>query len=377
MASKRDYYEILGVDRTAGGDDVKRAYRRLALKYHPDNYKGDKAEGEGLFKEVSEAYEVLSDPPKRQQYDKFGHEGLKGAGLHDFSSMGFGDIFSMFEDIFSGMGMRGGGQHRTDRGYDLEAEVVLTLEEVATGADPTLEYQRVDFCETCSGGGSEPGHEPDRCDTCGGYGQVQQQVQSFFGVSVRVQPCGRCKGTGKIVTHPCKTCDGSGRVRKKRTLTVHVPPGVRDGQAMRVRGEGEAAQTGSARGDLHIYIRVKEHPMLARRNDDLICQVPISFSVAALGGTVQVPTLVGPEDVDVPAGTQNGDVITIKDRGLPSPRNGRQGNQHVLVYVEVPKKLTDTQEDLLRQLAETEEAHVTPQRKSFLEKLKDTFGLSD
>ncbi|MHC4985807.1 MAG: molecular chaperone DnaJ, partial [Planctomycetota bacterium] len=316
MPSKRDYYEVLGVDRSIGGDEVKRAYRKLALKYHPDNYMGDKAEGEALFKEVSEAYEVLSDPAKRQRYDQFGHEGLRGAGLHDFSSMGFGDIFSMFEDIFSGMGFAGGGGRRTQRGYDLETEIELALEDVATGAESTLEFERVDACDTCGGNGSAPGTTPERCADCGGYGQVQQQVQSIFGMSVRLQPCRQCGGKGVIITDACDACDGAGRARKQRMLTIHVPPGVRDGQVIRLRGEGEPNSDNTHRGDLHVYVRVKDHPLLVRRNDDLICQVPISYSQAALGGSIEVPTLAGPESVDVPAGTQNGDVITLKGRGL-------------------------------------------------------------
>ena len=374
MAKKRDYYEVLGMDRSAGDDEIKRAYRKLALKYHPDNYKGDKAEGEGLFKEISEAYEVLSDSNKRQRYDQFGHQGLRGMGVHDFSSMGFGDIFSMFEDIFSGMGFAT-GQPRTQRGLDLETEIELSLEDVATGAESTLEFERIDACDGCQGTGSKPGTVPDRCSACGGYGQVQQQVQSLFGLSVRSMPCPKCKGKGTLITDPCTECDGTGRERQKRVLTVRVPPGVSDGQVIRLRGEGEPNAGNTARGDLHVYLRVKEHPMLVRRRDDLICQVPIAFSLAALGGSVEVPTLAGPEQADVPPGTQNGDVITLKGRGLPSPGTSRTGDQHVVVFIEVPKKLSKKQKQLLAEFAETEDTHVTPQRKSFVAKLKETFGL--
>ncbi|MHC4562793.1 MAG: DnaJ C-terminal domain-containing protein, partial [Planctomycetota bacterium] len=253
--------------------------------------------------------------------------------------------------------------------------VELTLEDVAAGADPTLEFERVDLCDTCGGNGCKPGSQPKRCDACGGYGQVQQQVQSIFGLSVRVQPCRQCNGKGSTVTDPCKSCDGTGRAKKRRVLTVHIPPGVHDGQVVRVRGEGEPNQANTSRGDMHVYVQVKEHAMLARRDSDLICQVPIAYSLAALGGSVEVPTLAGSEEIDVPAGTQNGDVITLKGRGLPSPRTGRKGHQQVVVYVEVPKKLTDTHKKLLRELAEIDQANVTPQRKSFLDKLKETFGL--
>ena len=377
MASKRDYYEVLGVGRDAAADEIKRAYRKLALKYHPDNYKGDKAEGETKFKELAEAYEVLSDSSKRQRYDRFGHEGLRGAGVHDFSSMGFGDIFSMFNDIFGGMGFSGGAAAGVQRGLDLETQVEVTLEQVATGADQTLEFERLDLCDTCSGSGAKPGTSPKRCETCGGYGQVQQQMQGFFGVSVRIIPCPDCSGRGRIVSDPCKDCRGSGRRKKQRVLTVHIPAGIRDGQVVRARGEGEPSADGTSRGDLHVYVRVAEHPLLARRGDDLVCRVPITFTQAAIGGKAPVPTLAGQETVDVPAGTQNGDVITLKKRGLPSLRTGQPGNQYVQIFVEIPRKLTQKQRELLQKYAETEdgeefrEAHT--EQKSFFDKLKDYF----
>ena len=376
MAEKRDYYEILGVGRNAGAEEIKRAYRKGALKYHPDNYRGDKAEAEKKFKELAEAYEVLSDPVKRRRYDQYGHEGLRGAGVHDFSTMGFGDIFSMFDDIFGQMGFGGARaeRHAADRGYDLETQVELTLEEVATGTDQTLEFERMDMCEACGGSGAKRGTTPQRCETCGGYGQVQQQVPGFFGVSVRITTCPKCRGKGNRITDPCPDCRGTGRVRKKRILTVHIPAGVRDGQVMRIPGEGEPGERGTSRGDLHCYVRVKPHTMLVRRGDDVICQVPISFSQAALGGSVEVPTLAGLEQIDIPAGTQNGDVIKLGRRGLSAPGSSRTGNQLVQVFVEVPRKLTKKQHELLEAYAQTEEDHITPQRKSFFEKLKECFG---
>ena len=373
MSRKRDYYDVLGVSRDAGANDIKRAYRKGALKYHPDNYPGDKAEGEKKFKELAEAYEVLSDPQKRQQYDRFGHEGLRGAGVHDFSNMGFGDIFSMFEDIFSGIGFTSRAT-RVDRGYDLETQVELTLEKVLTGVEETLEFERMDFCDTCSGSGSRPGSTPARCNTCGGYGQVQQQVPGFFGVSIRVTTCPQCKGKGAVITDPCGDCRGSGRRRKKRVLTIHIPAGVRDGQVVRVRGEGEPGQTGVRRGDLHCYVRVRPHPFLVRRGDDLHCQVPITFSQAALGGRIEVPTLAGPEEVQIAPGTQNGQTIALRRRGLPSPRTGRLGDQYVQVFIEVPRRLTKRQRELLEEYAGTEEANVSEQRKSFFDKLKEYFA---
>ncbi len=376
MAQKRDYYEVLGVSRQADGDEIKRAYRKGALKYHPDNYKGDKTEAEAKFKELAEAYEVLSDPAKRRRYDQFGHAGLRGAGLHDFSSMGFGDIFSMFEDIFSGMGF-GQAARTAQRGYDLEAEIEISLEEVAAGVDHTLEFRRMDVCDTCSGSGAKPGTKPQKCSTCGGYGQVRRQVPGFFGVSIQVSQCPQCRGRGVTVTDPCPHCEGSGRKEKTRTLKVHVPAGVHSGQIIRIRGEGEPGRTATARGDLHCYVRVREHPLFQRRGDDLICQVPVTFAQAALGGTVEVPTLWGPEEVRIPPGTQNGDVITLKKRGLPSGRTAKKGNQLIRIMVEVPKKLTRRQRELLGELADTEKSTpdgATPQRKNFLEKLKDYFA---
>ena len=372
---KRDYYEVLGVDRGAGADAIKSAYRRGALKFHPDNYKGDKAKGEKKFKELAEAYEVLSDSVKRKRYDQFGHAGLRGAGMHDFSSMGFGDIFSMFEDIFGGGGFGSRGDGRAaDRGYDLETQIEVTLDQVANGAEKALEFDRMDICDTCGGSGAKEGTKPAKCETCGGYGEVRQQTPGFFGMSVRITTCPQCRGRGKKITDPCKDCGGTGRLRKKRALTVRIPPGIRDGQVVRMRGEGEPGRSGTSRGDLHCYVRVIEHPMLARRGDDLVCAVPIAFSVAALGGKIDVPTLAGSERLDVPAGTQNLDVIVLKRQGLPSMQTGRRGDQHVQVFVEVPKKLTAEQRELLEKFGKTEDANITPQRKGFFEKLKDCFG---
>ncbi len=387
VAQKRDYYDVLGVSRTAGAEEIKRAYRRLAIKYHPDNAKGDKAEAETRFKELAEAYEVLSDPAKRQQYDQFGHEGLRGAGVHDFSSMGAGDIFSMFEEIFGGMGGMGGmggrggfgGRTRRaeQRGYDLETTVALTLEEVARGVTKTIEFERTDFCDTCSGSGAKPGTAPIPCKTCGGRGQVQQAVQGFFGASVRIVTCPECHGRGQTVEHPCPTCHGTGRVRKKRIVTVQIPAGVHEGQVVRLRGEGEPGRVGGTRGDLHCYVHIREHPLLTRRGNDLVCQVPIAFSQAALGGSIKVPTLDGPEKLQVPPGAQHGDVFTLSGRGLPDIRTRRKGDLLVQVTIEVPRKLSKRQRELLRQYAETEEADVQPAKKSFLDKLAQYFGASD
>ncbi|MCY2929579.1 MAG: molecular chaperone DnaJ [Planctomycetota bacterium] len=363
MPEKRDYYEVLGVERNATDEDIKRAYRKGALKHHPDNAQGDKAQAETKFKELAEAYEVLHDPDKRQRYDRYGHAGLRGAGVHDFSSMGFGDIFSMFNDIFSGMGFSGRGESAGQRGYDLETEVELTLEEVAAGVERTLEFERMDLCETCSGSGAKPG----------GYGQVQQQVAGFFGVSVRITACPACKGRGSTVKDPCPHCRGVGRARKHRVVKVRIPAGVQEGQVVRVSGEGEPGPNNDTRGDLHCYVRVAAHPLLARRGDDLICQAPVPFSLAALGGKLEVPTLAGPEEIEVPAGIQNGEVVALRGRGLPNLRSARKGDQLVQVFIEVPRKITKKQREILSALAETDNVEISPQRKTFMDKLKDTF----
>jgi molecular chaperone DnaJ len=374
MPTKRDYYEILSLERAAGADDIRRAYRRLALKFHPDNVKGDaaaKKQSEDKFKEMAEAYEVLRDPDTRQRYDQFGHEGLRGAGVHDFSGMGFGDIFSMFEDILGGMGGAGGGHGRSRRrGYDLETEVELTLQDVVAGVDRTLEFERLETCGTCNGSGAKPGTMPKRCGTCGGYGQVEAGG-GFFRM---VRTCPACGGAGQVVSEPCPACHGAGRQKKSRKLTVHVPAGVEEGQAVRVRGEGEAGEPGAGRGDLLCYVRVKEHAFLARHGRDLLCQVPISFSQAALGASVEVPTLAGKEQVMVPPGTQHGEPVRLRGRGLPDIRDSRRGDQIVQFLIEVPKRLTRRQQELLRELAASEDVDVTPARKGFFDKLKKHFG---
>ncbi len=368
MAQKRDYYEVLNVPPTAGADQVKRAYRRLALKYHPDNYKGDKADAEQRFKELAEAYEVLSDPQKRQLYDRYGHEGLRGAGLHDFSSIDPRDILSMFEDIF-GFGARRG--RTTQRGYDLETEVELTLEEVAAGVDRTLEFERMDYCDDCHGSGAKPGTSPVRCSTCGGYGQVETSGGVFFRMR---RTCPKCRGAGKIITDPCPRCRGSGQGKKKRVLTVHVPAGVHEGQIVRMRGEGEPGERGGLRGDLRCYVRIKPHPFLVRDANHLICRVPVSFAQAALGANVEVPTLAGTEEVAVPPATQHGDTVRIKRRGLPDVRSGRNGDQIVQFLIEVPRKLSKKHQELLRELNRTEDVKTLPHKKEFYEKVKKYFG---
>jgi len=379
VATKRDYYEILGVPRDASPEEIKRAYRRAALKYHPDRNPND-PEAERKFKEAAEAYEVLSDPEKRARYDRYGHAGLEGAGVHDFSGMDIRDIFSMFEDIFGvgdildafGFGSR--SRRGPRKGADLELTLELTLEEVAKGADKTIEFTRLDYCERCGGTGAEPGSGMRTCPTCGGYGQVEQATG--FGVLIGrvVSTCPTCRGAGRLPGRKCKTCGGKGLRPKQRILTVHIPPGIQDGQSVRIRGEGEPGEEGGPRGDVYCRVRVRPHPFLERHGNDLLLRLPISFTQAALGAEIEVPTLYGKAAVRIPPGTQHGEIIRLPGQGLPDVRTGRLGDQIVQVQVEIPRKLTKRQEQLLREFAETEDNNVLPESKGFLERLKDYFG---
>jgi molecular chaperone DnaJ len=372
---KRDYYEVLSVAKTASGDEIKRAYRRLAMKYHPDRADGDKTEAEMRFKECAEAYEVLSDDEKRRRYDQHGHAGVHGQ--HDFSHMDVGDIFSMFDDIFGGAfgGFRGqgggGGRARQSRGFDLETQVELTLAEVATGAEKTIEFEKQDTCENCKGTGAKAGTQPIVCPQCGGQGRIAQQ--GFGGMFRMVTTCPNCRGRGSVVKEHCVHCHGTGKQQRKRVVTVKIPAGVHEGQAVRIAGEGEPGDPGMPPGDLHCYIAVKPHPVFSRHNNDLVCQVPISFTQAALGGVIEVPTLKGTEKLDIPAGSQHGEVFKMKGRGLPDIRSYRNGDEIVQILIEIPKKLTARQQELLREFADTEDNDVMPQKRGFLDKLKDVF----
>lgn len=366
--AKRDYYEVLGVSRQASAEEIKKAYRRAAHKHHPDRNAGD-PEAERRFKECAEAFEVLSDPAKKERYDRFGHEGLSGAGLHDFSHMNVGDIFSMFEDIFAGFG--GGGRGRRERGAHLEAEVEITLAEVATGTERLLEFSRRDLCDACHGSGAAPGTRRRTCDTCGGYGQVEQATGfgSIFGRVVTT--CPSCRGAGSTIATPCPACRGSGRVVRERAVKVQIPAGIEDGQAVRVRGEGEPGADGSARGDLHVNVHVKPHPFFERHRSDLVCRMPISFTQAALGTVVEVPTIDGRAELKIPAGTQHGQAFRLRGQGLPSLRGGGRGDEIVQVMIEIPTRLNREQERLLREFARTEDASVLPESRGFFEKLRE------
>lgn len=377
MATQRDYYEILQVERTASGDEIKRSYRKMAMRYHPDRNPGDK-ESESKFKECAEAYEVLSDAEKRRRYDQFGHAGMKGQSGHDFGSMNAQDIFSMFDDIFGGSfgggrsrGGRGGGA-RAARGYDLETVTAITLADVLNGCEAEIEFTRQDTCDTCAGTGGKPGTEPVACVTCGGAGQVQQQ--GFGGMFRMVTACPSCGGAGKSYRDKCPGCSGSGRQPKKVELRVRIPAGIREGQAVRVAGEGEPGTKGGPRGDLHVVVRVEQHELFTREEDHLVLRMPVTFAQAALGATLTVPTLEGEHELTLPAGTQHADLFRIKSSGLPNLRSGKRGDLIVAALLEVPKKLNRKQKELLRAYAETEDHAVLPENKTFWDKIKQYIG---
>ncbi len=379
MPTTRDYYEILGVERSADTEEIKRAYRRLAMKHHPDRNPGD-TEAETKFKEAAEAYEVLSDAEKRSVYDRYGHQGLRGTPGHDFRSMNVDDIFSMFQDIFGGGMAGGGGRTRggVPRGFDLETEVSLTLAEVASGTERDVEFTRMDVCETCAGSGAKPGSKPETCQTCAGHGKVQQA--GLGGMFRMVTTCPACRGRGSVVRDKCADCRGGGRVPKARTLSVKIPPGIHEGQAVRIQGEGEpppaeVSPSGEGvRGSLHVVVRVKEHEFFHRDGDNLVLELPIGFSQATLGAEVEVPSLDGKADLRIPKGTQHGAIFRISGKGLPNLRSGRKGDLIVGVKIEIPRKLSSKQEKLLREFAETEDAKVLPESHGFFDRLKNFLG---
>jgi molecular chaperone DnaJ len=375
MTTQRDYYEVLGVERTASVDEIKRAYRRLAMKYHPDRNPGD-AEAELKFKECAEAFEVLSDADKRQRYDRYGHEGLRGTGMHDFRTMDPNDIASMFEDLFGDLGFgsffggRSRGRGGSRRGFDLETSIEVALKDVLTGTSTQVQFTRQDLCEKCGGSGAKPGTSPQVCGTCGGQGRVAMR-QGFFQM---VRTCPTCEGQGKVVRDRCTECRGTGRSPRARTLEIKVPPGIGDGNVIRIAGEGEPGQQGGPRGDLHVVVRVKPHKLFERHGDDLVMRTPITFSQAALGARLRVPTLDDEAELVIDSGTQHGQTRALAGHGLPNLRTGRRGDLIVQMLIEIPKKLTAKQESLLREFAATEDYDVLPQSKGFWDKVKGMIG---
>ena len=358
---KRDYYEILSVSRDCGDEEIKKSYRKLALKFHPDRNPGDK-DAEESFKEAAEAYDVLRDPEKRQIYDRFGHEGLAGTGFRGFS--GFEDIFSSFGDIFEGFfgfGSRG-GRTRARQGKSLRYDMELALEDAFHGKEEEITFHRLEACRTCNGSGAAPGSDPQTCGTCQGRGQVVQS-QGFFQVSTT---CPACHGQGEIISDPCPDCRGGGKIRVEKSINVKIPPGVDTGSQLRLRGEGESGEYGGPPGDLFVVIHVSEHPFFAREEENLICQIPISFVQAALGDTLTIPILGEKEghELVIPQGTQPGEVIKISGKGMASLRGYRKrGDLYVKIIVKIPEKTTPQQRELLEALAETEKLTLSDKRK--------------
>ncbi|PSR23632.1 MAG: molecular chaperone DnaJ [Sulfobacillus acidophilus] len=375
--AKRDYYEVLGVSRGASADEIKRAFRKLAAKYHPDANPGDH-QAEERFKEINEAYQVLSDPEKRARYDQFGQagaDGFAGAGAADFGfggfTNGFGDIFDMF---FGGSG----GQTRRngpERGPDLRYDLTVTLEEVATGTEKDIKIVREETCSRCHGNQAEPGTRIETCPDCRGRGEVERISESFLGRVRRIEPCPRCRGTGRLIPHTCKACAGHGVVRAEKRLTVKVPPGVDETTRLRVQGEGAAGRRGGGPGDLIVFIHVAKHDRLRREGDDLWLDLPIGFAQAALGTELVVEGLGGQrETVHIPPGTEIGTVLRVPKAGLPRLGSSARGNLNVRVVVSVPTHLTPKEREILRTWAQVRGEEVLPEDKGLLRKMKDALG---
>lgn len=354
MTDKRDYYEVLGISRNATAEDIKRAYRTLARQHHPDVNKAPEAEHR--FKEINEAYEVLSDANKRRTYDSYGHAAFNGgsgpAGFGGFGgggagAAGFGDIFDMFFGAGAGRTAQG-----PIEGDDIRVDVELTLEDVVSGAERTVQYHRLESCDVCYGTGARAGTKPETCPACRGAGVVRHTQNSILGTFSTTTTCGRCRGEGKIIGSPCAQCSGRGRVRKIVEQTINIPPGVDNGTRMRLSGQGDAGQRGGDPGDLYVMIFVRQHEIFERRGNDLYCEVPISFATAALGGRTTVPVVGGTDDLQIPEGTQTGSSFRLRDRGVPDVNGRGRGDLHVVVKVQVPPRLSPEQKLLLKQFAE-------------------------
>jgi len=378
MNGKRDYYEILGVGRNVSQDEIKRAYRRLARQYHPDVNPGDKA-AEERFKEINEAYEVLSDAEKRARYDRFGHAGLQGSGFGDFTGFGgfgpFGGIDEIFESFFGAARPRAAARHAPRRGADLRYDLTITFEEAVFGCEKELEIPRYETCPHCRGSGAEPGTTPTRCPQCNGTGEVRRVQQSILGSFVNVTTCPRCRGEGEIVTTPCSECRGQKRVRVTRRLTVKIPPGVDTGTQIRLASEGEAGIYGGPAGNLYVVLNVQPHQYFRRQDNDIIVELAINVAQAALGDKIKVPTLDGEEELVIPAGTQTGKVFRLRGKGVPYLRRNGRGDQLVIVQVSIPAKLTSEQKKLFKELSKTLGREVIPQEeKGLLNHLREVLG---
>ena len=375
--SKRDYYEVLGVNKNASDDEIKKAFRKMARKYHPDVNR-DKPEAEAKFKEVNEAYEVLSNADRRGQYDQMGHAAFDGSGgAGGFGGFGggggggFNDIFDMFFGGQSGFGGRHAGP---EKGSDLRYDMEIAFEQAAFGVETEIQIPRTEDCKKCSGSGAAPGTHAETCGQCKGTGQVQVAQNTPFGRMINTRTCDRCNGEGKIVQSPCKECHGQGKVRAKRKIKVKIPAGVDNGSRLRVSNEGEAGARGGPAGDLYVYIFVKGHKLFTREGSEVICEVPISFVQATLGDEIEVPTLDGKVKLKITEGTQSGTVFRLKEKGIPHLRGNGRGDQHVRVKVLTPQKLNDKQRELLQEFAKASGENINQEQKNFFKKVKDIFG---
>jgi len=371
--SKRDYYEVLGVNRDASEEEIKKAYRKLAMKYHPDR-NPDNPKAEECFKEAKEAYETLSDGQKRAAYDQYGHAAFEAGGMGGGNPFGAGaagfDFGDIFGDIFGG---GRGGRSQAQRGADLRYNLEITLEEAAHGTVKQIRIPVMEECETCHGSGAKPGTSASTCQTCGGHGQVRMQ-QGFFSIQ---QTCPRCHGSGKQISSPCGTCHGSGRVKKQKTLEIKIPAGIDSGMRLRHSGHGEAGSYGAPHGDLYVEIHIKPHNVFERDGDDLHCEMPISFTTAALGGEIEIPTLDGAARIKIPPETQSGKIFRLRGKGIKNMRTHEHGDLHCHVIVETPVNLTERQKELLREfeeISQRDSARHNPRAKSWMSKVKEFFG---
>lgn len=380
MSTKRDYYDVLGVGKSVDATEIKKAYRKLAMKYHPDKNPGDK-EAEERFKEINEAYEVLSDETKRRNYDQFGHEGVNGQGFGGaggFGGQGFGGFDDIFGDIFGDMfggGFGGGRQRRRgpERGADIKQRVNISFEEAAFGKKVQVKINRSEECEECNGSGAKPGTSKKTCPTCNGSGQVQSVQRTPFGNIASTRTCSTCNGEGEVIDSPCTKCHGKGSIRKTKTIEVDIPAGIDEGQMIKLGGQGELGSRGGPRGDLYIEVNVNAHPLFTREGYDVYLEMPITFAQATLGDKIQVPTLDGKVEYEIPEGTQTGTVFRLKGKGIPKLRSNVRGDQYVKVTVEIPKKLNDKQKELVRQFAKECGQEVHQRQKTLSDKIDNFF----
>ena len=377
--NKRDYYEVLGVDKNANPEDIKRAYRKLAMKYHPDKNPGDKS-AEDKFKELNEAYEILSSPEKKQRYDQFGHAGVNGNTGGGFGNRGDFGGFGGFEDIFGDIfDMFGGGSTRRrsgpQKGADIKYELNISFEEAVFGTEKTIEFYKYENCHTCNGTGAKPGTSTKTCSHCKGTGEVRYVQRTPLGQIVNVRACDQCGGEGTIIEVSCPTCKGKGKERKRKKVKVKIPAGVDNASIIPLRGQGEPGIKGGPYGDLYVVLRVKEHEIFERDGYDIICEMPITFVQAALGEELEVPTLEGKVKYKIPEGTQSGTIFRLKNKGIQNPKGFGKGHQYVKVVVEIPKNLSEKQKEILRQFANEDVEEIHEKRKSFFKKVKDVFGV--